>query len=128
MEKCTVSGALTVRGGCLQEPLEPDAAQSLARERGTVVRQLRGVTDRSSLATSRLQVEDAASSLTALEKLYQQEQVKAVQSLHDAKQRLASQLQAIQADRDKYKAESEEEHKELLQAAEAQQHLQEQIR
>ncbi len=73
-------------------------------------------------------MEDAASSLTALEQLYQREQVKAVQSLHDAKQRLASQLQVIQADRDKYKAESEAEHKELLQAAEAQQHLQEQIR
>jgi hypothetical protein len=111
-----------------QEALEPEAAQTLTRERGTIVRQLRGVTERSSLAASRLQVEDAASSLTALEQLYQREQVKAVQSLHDAKQRLASQLQVIQADRDKYKAESEAEHKELLQAAEAQQHLQEQIR
>ncbi|DBA74307.1 TPA: hypothetical protein ACH3X1_011082 [Trebouxia sp. C0004] len=110
-----------------QEALEPEAAQTLTRERGTIVRQLRGVTERSSLAASRLQVEDAASSLTALEQLYQREQAKAVQSMHDAKQRLASQLQAIQADRDKYKAESEAEHKELLQAAEAQQHLQEQI-
>ncbi|DBB09502.1 TPA: hypothetical protein ACH3X3_008062 [Trebouxia sp. C0006] len=110
-----------------QEALQPEAAQTLTRERGTIVRQLRGITERSSLAASRLQVEDAASSLTALEQLYQREQVKAVQSLHDAKQRLASQLQLIQADRDKYKAESEAEHKELLQAAEAQQHLQEQI-
>ena len=58
----------------------------------------------------------------------QREQAKAVQSLHDAKQRLSRQVQQVQADRDKYKAESEQEHKELLQAAEAQQHLQEQIR
>ncbi|MCJ1297918.1 hypothetical protein MMC08_000707 [Hypocenomyce scalaris] len=110
-----------------QEPLEPEAAQTLARERGTILRQLRGVTERSSLAASRLQVEDAATSLTALEQLYQREQKKAVQSLHEAKQRLAGQLQTIQADRDRYKAESEAEHKELLQAAEAQQRLQEQI-
>lgn len=86
------------------------------------------MTERSSLAASRLQVEDAATSLTALEQLFQREQKKAVQSLHEAKQRLAGQLQTIQADRDRYKAESEAEHKELLQAAEAQQHLQEQIR
>lgn len=92
------------------------------------MRQLRGVTERSSLAASRLQVEDAATSLTALEQLYQKEQAKAVQSLQDAKQRLASQLQLVQADRDRYKAESEAEHKELLQAAGAQQNLQEQIR
>ena len=58
----------------------------------------------------------------------QREQAQAVQSLHDAKQRLARQVQVIQADRDSYKAESEQEHKELLQAAETQQHLQEQIR
>ena len=92
------------------------------------MRQLRGVTERSSLAASRLQVEDAATSLTALEQLYQKEQAKAVQSLQDAKQRLAGQLQLVQADRDRYKAESEAEHKELLQAAGAQQNLQEQIR
>ena len=45
--------------------------QVAARERGTVERQLRGVAERISLAASRLQVEDAASSLTALEQLYQ---------------------------------------------------------
>ena len=58
----------------------------------------------------------------------QREQAQAVQSLHDAKQRLARQVQVIQADRDRYKKDSEQEHKELLQAAETQQHLQEQIR
>ena len=73
-------------------------------------------------------MEDAASSLTVLEQLYQQEQAKALHSMNDAKQRLAGKLQLIQADRDKYKAESEQEHKALLQAADAQQHLQEQIR
>ena len=46
-------------------------AQAAARERGMIQRQLRGVAERISLATSRLQVEDAASSLTALEQLYQ---------------------------------------------------------
>ena len=46
-------------------------AQVAARERGTIQRQLRGVAERISLAASRLQVEDAASSLTALEQLYQ---------------------------------------------------------
>lgn len=46
-------------------------AQAAARERGMLQRQLRGVAERISLATSRLQVEDAASSLTALEQLYQ---------------------------------------------------------
>lgn len=45
--------------------------QNAARERGTIERQLRGVAERISLAASRLQVEDAASSLTALEQLYQ---------------------------------------------------------
>lgn len=45
--------------------------QTAARERGTLERQLRGVAERISLAASRLQVEDAASSLTALEQLYQ---------------------------------------------------------
>lgn len=58
----------------------------------------------------------------------QREQAQAVQSLHEAKRRLARQVQVVQADRDSYKAESEKEHKELLQAAETQQHLQEQIR
>ena len=58
----------------------------------------------------------------------QREQAQAVQSLHEAKQRLARQVQVVQADRDSYKAESEKEHKELLAAAETQQHLQEQIR
>ena len=58
----------------------------------------------------------------------QREQAQAVQSLHDAKQRLARQVQVIQADRDRYKAESQQEHKQLQQAAETQQHLQEQIR
>lgn len=106
---------------------EAEASKALARERGTLQRQLRGVTERMTLASSRLQVEDAASSLTALEQLYQKEQAQAVQSLHESKQRLARQLEVIQADRDKYKADSEEEHRELLQAAEAQQHLQEQI-
>ena len=107
---------------------EAEASKALARERGTLQRQLRGVTERMTLASSRLQVEDAASSLTALEQLYQKEQAQAVQSLHESKQRLARQLEVIQADRDKYKADSEEEHRELLQFAEAQQHLQEQIR
>ena len=107
---------------------EAEASKTLARERGTLQRQLRGVTERMTLASSRLQVEDAASSLTALEQLYQKEQAQAVQSLHESKQRLARQLEVIQADRDKYKADSEEEHRELLEAAEAQQHLQEQIR
>lgn len=46
-------------------------AQAAARERGGLERQLRGVAERISLAASRLQVEDAASSLTALEQLYQ---------------------------------------------------------
>lgn len=58
--------------------MQPDAQmtaqaemQVAARERGTLERQLRGVAERISLAASRLQVEDAASSLTALEQLYQ---------------------------------------------------------
>lgn len=57
---------------------QPDAqmaahteTQNAAREKGTLERQLRGVAERISLAASRLQVEDAASSLTALEQLYQ---------------------------------------------------------
>ena len=45
--------------------------QKAARERGTLERQLRGIAERISLAASRLQIEDAASSLTALEQLYQ---------------------------------------------------------
>ena len=58
--------------------MQPDAqitahteTQNAAREKGTLERQLRGVAERISLAASRLQVEDAASSLTALEQLYQ---------------------------------------------------------
>lgn len=62
----------------VQPSMQPDAQmtaqaemQVAARERGTLERQLRGVAERISLAASRLQVEDAASSLTALEQLYQ---------------------------------------------------------
>lgn len=58
---------------------ESEPHKALVKERNSLARQLRGVTERSTLAASRLQVEDAASSLTALEQLYQQEQAKAVQ-------------------------------------------------
>lgn len=67
---------------------QPDAqmaahaeTQNAARERGTLERQLRGVAERISLTASRLQVEDAASSLTALEQLYQVGF--SIQQLHD---------------------------------------------
>ena len=54
-----------------QSAARTDAQMAAARKRGTLERQLRGLAERISLAGSRLQVEDAASSLTALEQLYQ---------------------------------------------------------
>ena len=56
------------------------------------------------------------------------EQAASLQSLQQVKVRLTGQLQQAQAERDRYKADSEQEHQQLLTAGQNQQNLQEQIR
>lgn len=58
----------------------------------------------------------------------QMEQAASLQSLQQVKVRLTGQLQQAQAERDRYKADSEQEHQQLLTAGQNQQNLQEQIR
>ena len=73
-ENPQLEGASSTASASMQAESQTTArtdAQNAAREKGTLERQLRGVAERISLAASRLQVEDAASSLTALEQLYQ---------------------------------------------------------
>ena len=60
--------------------------------------------------------------------LAQVEQAASLQAMQQAKVRLAGQLQQTQAERDRYKAETEQGHQQLLTAGQNQQNLQEQIR
>lgn len=55
------------------------------------------------------------------------EQTASLQSLQQVKVRLTGQLQQAQAERDRYKTDSEQEHQQLLVAGQNQQNLQEQI-